>query len=58
LPEITPEQLRVLLEKLDAVCQQARELSDAIKRRMAQSARDTYPAPEIERRKSRRKPDA
>jgi hypothetical protein len=41
--DLTVQQLQTLLEQLDEVCQQARELSDSIKRRLVQSARENYP---------------
>jgi hypothetical protein len=47
--DLTVQQLRTLLEQLDEVCQQARELSDSIKRKLVQSARENYPLPESSR---------
>jgi len=56
--DLTVQQLHTLLEQLDEVCQQARELSDSIKRRLVQSARENYPVSESfrpERGKAARK---
>jgi hypothetical protein len=54
--DLNPEALAELLEKLDAVCQQARELSVIIRHRMAQSARDDYPSADAHRIERRKKP--
>ena len=42
MPELTPEELAVMLEKLDTVCRQAQELSTEIKQKMAQSRRSAF----------------
>ena len=58
MSDLTVQQLHTLLEQLDEVCQQARELSDSIKRRLVQSARENYPVSESlrpERGKATRK---
>jgi hypothetical protein len=43
LPELTPDELQAILDKLDAVCEQARELQQQIKITMAEAARRDYP---------------
>jgi hypothetical protein len=56
VPDLTPQELQAILEKLDAVCEQARELQQQIRLKMAEAARRDYPAdPRGERRKSDRK---
>ena len=52
--DLTPEQAASLLEKLDEVCRQARELSDAIRKQMVQSARENYTADDAVRRERRK----
>ena len=57
MPELTPEELQALLEKLDAVCAQAQELSAEIRKRMIQRLRDDQPSADAlraDRRKTAR----
>jgi ABC-type Zn uptake system ZnuABC Zn-binding protein ZnuA len=54
--DLDPEKLKGILDQLDAVCAQARELQKQVKRAMAEAARRDYPAsPPAERRKDTRK---
>lgn len=43
MPELSPVELQAILDKLDAVCEQARELQQQIKIKMAEAARRDYP---------------
>ena len=38
MPELTPEELQDIMDKLDLVCRQAQELQQQIKRKMAEAA--------------------
>jgi len=44
VPELTPQELAVMLAKVDDVIRTARELEAQIKRRMMESARRDQPA--------------
>ena len=56
LAHLTPQELKAILDKLDAVCEQARELQKHVKQAMADAARRDYPHPSpTERRKGTRK---
>ena len=58
MPELTPQELATMLEKVDDVIKTARELEAQIKRRMAESARHNQPAanwPDRRHRPERRK---
>ena len=45
--ELTPDELADILARLEAVCAQAQELQQQIKRAMADAARRDYPYPEL-----------
>jgi len=60
VPILTDAELQALLSKLEAVCEQARELQQQIKAKMAESARGNYTEETRgsgkDRRKTRREP--
>jgi hypothetical protein len=39
LPELTPDEIKALIAKLDDVCRQAQELQKTLKRKMVERAR-------------------
>ena len=45
MADLNPKELQVILEKLDALCQQAQELQQQIRLQMADAARRDYPHP-------------
>jgi hypothetical protein len=45
VPEITPDELKEMLEKLEDVCRQAQELQHQIRQKMADRARSTKDHP-------------
>jgi hypothetical protein len=47
VPELTPEELAAMLEKLDTVCRQAQELSAEIRKRMADTKRADHQSSDI-----------
>jgi hypothetical protein len=50
VPDLTAQELKAILDRLDSVCAQAKELQQQIKVKMAEAARRDYPSPPIERR--------
>jgi hypothetical protein len=58
MPGLPPEELQAVLDKLDALCQQAQELQRQIRKQMVDRARRDQPArsaaPVAERRKRKR----
>jgi hypothetical protein len=59
VPELTPQELAAMLQKVDDVIRTARELEAQIKRRMADNARRDQPAgnwPERRRTERRKRP--
>jgi hypothetical protein len=54
VPELTPEELAAMLEKLDAVCQQAQELSAEIRKKMIERKRGDYQTADVGRADRRR----
>lgn len=49
MPELTPQELAKLLEKLDDVCRQAQELAQQIKQTMAARKRGDYQSVDADR---------
>jgi hypothetical protein len=47
VPELTPEELAAMLEKLDGVCRQAQELSADIRKKMADTKRGDYQSDDV-----------
>ena len=43
MPQLTPKEYAALLQKLDAVCRQAQELSKQLRAEMVSRARSYYP---------------
>ena len=55
MAELSPDELKAILDKLDTVCQHARELQRQVRQKMAEAARRDYPADPTDRRKTPRK---
>jgi len=57
MPSLTPEEVALMLQKLDEVCQQAQELQEQIRSKMIERARNDRQAtddPNVLRRPRRR----
>ena len=44
MPELTPEELRKILDRLEEVSQQAQELQEQLRQKMVERARSNSPA--------------
>jgi hypothetical protein len=58
VPELSPDELEAIVQKLDEVCRQAQELQERLREKMLDRARRDYPARSVvtdtKRRKIRR----